>query len=50
MGVYIAVFFVVSQCVAYLVFGEGPSRAALVGGVLIVAGGAVIQLGPRLFD
>jgi small multidrug resistance family-3 protein len=45
MGVYIVVFFVVSQAIAALLFGEAPSRSVLVGGALIVAGGAVIQLG-----
>ena len=45
LGVYIAVFFVVSQAIAALAFGESPSRSLVVGGALIVAGGAVIQLG-----
>jgi len=45
MGVYIAVFFVVSQAIATVVFGEMPSRSVVIGGALIVAGGAVIQLG-----
>jgi len=49
MGVYIAVFLVVSQAVSVLVLRESPSIASLVGGLLIVAGGTVIQLGPRLF-
>jgi small multidrug resistance family-3 protein len=45
MGGYIAVFFVVSQVVAWAAFGERPSTALVVGGVLIVAGGLVIQVG-----
>ena len=45
MGVYIAVFFVVSQLVSVAWFGESPSRTLLAGGALIVAGGAVIHLG-----
>jgi len=45
LGAYIAVFFVVSQAIAALVFGESPSRSIVVGGALIVVGGAVIQLG-----
>lgn len=45
LGVYIVVFFVVSQTIAALLFGESPSRSLLLGGALIVAGGAVIQLG-----
>jgi small multidrug resistance family-3 protein len=45
MGMYIAVFFVVSQVVAWTVFGERPSAALVVGGALVVAGGLVIQAG-----
>ncbi len=45
MGVYIAVFFVVSQVIGWAAFGEKPSAALLIGGGLIVAGGLVIQSG-----
>src|SRR5262245_61441 len=45
MGVYIAVFFVVSQVIAWAAFEERPSAALLVGGALVVAGGLVIQAG-----
>ena len=45
MGVYIAVFFVVSQVVSWALFGERPSAARLIGGALIVAGGLVIHAG-----
>jgi multidrug transporter EmrE-like cation transporter len=45
MGIYIAVFFVVSQVIGWLVFGEHPSTAVVLGGALIVAGGLVIQAG-----
>ena len=45
MGVYIALFFVVSQGIAAVVFGDRPSTTLLVGGALIVAGGLVIQSG-----
>ena len=47
MGLYIAVFFVVSQVLSFAFFGERPSPSLLLGGALIVAGGVVIQLGPR---
>jgi small multidrug resistance family-3 protein len=47
MGLYIAVFFVVSQVLAFAIFGGRPTPSLLVGGVLIVAGGLVIQLGLR---
>ena len=44
MGVYIAVFFLVSQAISVGVFAERPGLPLLVGGALIVAGGVVIQL------
>ena len=43
MGLYIAVFFIVSQVLGFAVFAERPSAGLLVGGALIVAGGIVIQ-------
>lgn len=43
MGAYIAVFFVASQAIAYVMFGERPSMSLLLGGMLIVGGGIVIQ-------
>jgi drug/metabolite transporter superfamily protein YnfA len=45
MGVYIAVFFVVSQVVAWALLAERPSAVGMIGGALIVAGGLVIHLG-----
>ena len=47
LGLYIAVFFVVSQTLAWLVWGERPTPGLLVGGALIVAGAAVIHLTGR---
>src|SRR5262245_30668930 len=44
LGLYIVVFFVVSQFVAVLA-GERPSPSIWLGGALIVAGGVVIHLG-----
>ncbi len=44
MGLYIAIFFVVSQAISFVLFGEHPSVAVLVGGALIVAGGLVMLL------
>jgi drug/metabolite transporter superfamily protein YnfA len=44
MGAYIAVFFVVSQIIAAVLFHELPGREALAGGMLIIAGGAVMML------
>jgi drug/metabolite transporter superfamily protein YnfA len=45
MGLYIAVFFIVSQVLSFAFFGERPSFSLIVGGALIVAGGLVIQRG-----
>jgi len=45
MGVYIAVFFVVSQVVAWALLAERPSAVRMIGGALIVAGGLVIHVG-----
>ncbi len=45
MGLYIAVFFLVSQLLSFAFFAERPSFSLLVGGALIVAGGLVIQMG-----
>jgi drug/metabolite transporter superfamily protein YnfA len=42
MGVYIAIFFIVSQLVAVLVLHEKINLPAIVGGLLIVSGGVVI--------
>jgi small multidrug resistance family-3 protein len=42
MGVYIAIFFVVSQAIAVWVFRERLQAPALVGGALIVAGGLIL--------
>jgi len=42
MGLYIAIFFVVSQIIAVLVFKEKIHAPTLVGGALIVAGGCVL--------
>jgi len=44
LGLYIVVFFVVSQVVGALA-GERPSPLIWLGGALIIAGGLVIHLG-----
>lgn len=44
MGVYIAIFFIVSQVVAVLLLRERIQPATMVGGLLIVSGGLVILL------
>lgn len=47
MGLYIAMFFLVSQLLSFLAFGDRPSPSLWLGGALIVTGGIVIQLGTR---
>lgn len=42
MGLYIAIFFVVSQIIAVLFFKEKIHAPTLVGGALIIAGGCVL--------
>jgi drug/metabolite transporter superfamily protein YnfA len=48
MGTYIAVFFVVSQAIAVAFMGDRPAPTTLVGGVLIVAGGILVQYGKNV--
>jgi small multidrug resistance family-3 protein len=45
LGLYIAVFFVVSQIVAFWAAGERPSPSLWLGGALIILGGLVIHQG-----
>ncbi len=47
LGLYIVVFFVVSQLLAWWFFGERPSAGLIVGGSLIIVGGLIIQLTSR---
>jgi drug/metabolite transporter superfamily protein YnfA len=42
MGCYIAVFFVISQLIAVILFHQVPSARTLLGGALIVGGGLAI--------
>jgi len=44
MGIYIAVFFVISQFVATVVFGERLTPLLLLAGSLIAGGGIILQL------
>jgi small multidrug resistance family-3 protein len=44
IGVYIALFFLVAQGLAHLVFREPLHPRTVVGGALIVAGGLVLSL------
>jgi drug/metabolite transporter superfamily protein YnfA len=44
MGVYIVIFFIVSQVIAAAVFHQSPMRGTMIGGALIVVGGAVMMV------
>ena len=44
MGIYIAIFFVVSQLISFLLFKQVPDNRILLGGGFIVAGGLLITL------
>lgn len=43
LGIYMALFFVVAQAIAFAAFGEKPDIRIIAGGLLIVAGGIVIS-------
>ena len=45
LGVYVVFFFVIAQLISWLVFKQTPSPHVLLGGALIIAGGAIIALG-----
>jgi len=44
LGLYVVFFFAMAQLIAWLAFGQMPSRSLLIGGALIVSGGLVIAL------
>ncbi len=44
LGIYVVMFFVVSQVVGWVAFGERPGVAMWVGGGLVVAGGIVMSV------
>jgi small multidrug resistance family-3 protein len=44
LGVYVTLFFVTAQVINFVVFHVKPGAPILVGGALIVAGGAVVTL------
>jgi small multidrug resistance family-3 protein len=43
LGIYVVFFFVVAQAINWLFFHQRPTAPILLGGALIVAGGAVIS-------
>jgi drug/metabolite transporter superfamily protein YnfA len=48
LGVYVVLFFLVAQVLAWAVFQQKPSPAILLGGGFIVLGGLIITAGSRL--
>jgi drug/metabolite transporter superfamily protein YnfA len=47
LGVYVTLFFVVAQLLNFMLFGVKPGLPILIGGVLIVSGGAVMTIWGR---
>ena len=47
IGAYVATFFVVAQVINLIAFKTPPSLPVIIGGLLIIAGGAVITLWDR---
>ena len=43
LGIYVVMFFVVSQAIAWSAFGERPTAGIWLGGALVVAGGIVMS-------
>ena len=44
LGIYVALFFAVSQAVAWFAFGERPTTGIWLGGALVVTGGIVMSV------
>lgn len=47
LGIYVVFFFIVTQTINWIFFKQQPTIAMLVGGLLIVSGGAVIAFSNR---
>ncbi len=47
LGIYVVFFFLVAQLINWIIFRQQPSAALLLGGLLILSGGAVIALSNR---
>ncbi len=44
LGIYVVLFFVVAQILAFTVFGERPTPWLAIGGLLIISGGILITV------
>lgn len=47
LGIYVVFFFLVAQLISWVFFKQRPSGAVLLGGLLILSGGAVIAFSDR---
>jgi drug/metabolite transporter superfamily protein YnfA len=45
LGVYVTLFFLVAQLLNIMVFGIRPDLPTMIGGALIIAGGAIVAFG-----
>jgi small multidrug resistance family-3 protein len=43
LGIYVVFFFLIAQLVSWLVFGQPPTRAVLIGGAFVVTGGVIMS-------
>ncbi len=47
LGIYVVFFFLVAQVINWIFFKQQPTMAVMIGGLFIVAGGAVVALSNR---
>jgi drug/metabolite transporter superfamily protein YnfA len=47
LGIYVVFFFLVAQLISWIIFKQQPTGAVLLGGLLIVSGGAIIAFSNR---
>jgi small multidrug resistance family-3 protein len=45
LGVYVTIFSLVAQSIAWLAFAENPSSSVILGGILIIVGGLIVSVG-----
>jgi drug/metabolite transporter superfamily protein YnfA len=47
LGIYVVFFFLVAQLISWIFFKQQPTGAVLLGGLLILSGGAIIAFSNR---
>ena len=47
LGLYVVFFFVIAQAISWIAFGQMPTRAVMLGGLLVVSGGIVIAVNQK---